>query len=258
MASKRIPIHRKRMRSENANDSSNRVFGGHILAEIDEAAVFAAEQLSPSQQFVTVAFDRVIFKKKVLVRDILLFYTTITHIGNTSVKVHVEVETRRDDTIIAVTSADVTMVAIDENEKPTKVITNQRKRINKQHLDEHCTPVPKCPPTPATPEPAAVKPAEMRNFLVTLDIEYVPEIEGDRAATYETNMQAIAAFRSTLNQFLQEKQLKEKVTIVEELAYLGQIHLQTTADIAEQIRQLPGVYVVADNGAVKNPPRSAF
>lgn len=140
MASKkRIPIHRKRMRSENANDSSNRVFGGHILAEIDEAAVFAAEQLSPSQQFVTVAFDRVIFKKKVLVRDILLFYTTVTHVGNSSVKVHVEVETKRDGVAISVTSADVTMVAIDEDERPTRVITNQRNRINKQHTDDHCT-----------------------------------------------------------------------------------------------------------------------
>ncbi len=136
---KRIPIHRKRMRSENANDSSNRVFGGHILAEIDEAAVFAAEQLSPTQQFVTVAFDRVIFKKKVLVKDTLLFYTTITHVGNSSVQVHVEVETIRDRVAIPVTSADVTMVAIDEDEKPTRVITNQRKRINEKHANDHCT-----------------------------------------------------------------------------------------------------------------------
>lgn len=140
MASKkRIPIHRKRMKSENANDSSNRVFGGHILAEIDEAAGFAVKDLSPSQQFVTVAFDRVIFKKPVRVKDVLLFYTTITHVGNSSAAVHVDVETVRDGVAVPVTSADVTMVAIDDNENPTRIITNQRKRINKKHAEDHCT-----------------------------------------------------------------------------------------------------------------------
>lgn len=136
---KKVPIHRKRMRSENANDSSNRVFGGHILAEIDEAAVFAANGLSPLQQFVTIAFDRVIFKKPVRVKDVLLFYTDITHVGNSSVSVHVEVETVRAGVTIVVTSADVTLVAIDVEEKSTRVTTRQRTRINKKHLEDHCT-----------------------------------------------------------------------------------------------------------------------
>jgi acyl-CoA thioesterase YciA len=239
---KRIPIHRKRMRSENANDSSNRVFGGHILAEIDEAAVFAAEQLSPTQQFFTIAVDRVIFKKKVLVRDILRFYTTITHVGNSSVKVHVEVETTRDGQTISVTSADVTMVAVDENEQSTRVKTRQRNRINKKHVDEHC--VPKCEPSPvarkATPQP--------RNYMVALDVQYDPDQEGDRAAANQATMHAIAAFRTILNNWLKVNKLTDQVAVVAEHEYLGTVQIQTTPEIAERIRQLPGVDIVSDEG----------
>lgn len=252
MASKkRIPIHRKRMRSENANDSSNRVFGGHILAEIDEAAVFAAEQLSPTQQFVTVAFDRVIFKKKVLVRDILLFYTTVTHIGNSSVKVHVDVETTRDGQTISVTSADVTMVAIDDNEKPTRVKTRLRKRINKTQPDDHCTPT-------CTPIPAAPQPPELRNFLVTLDVQFDPELEGDRAAAHQATMHAIAAFRSILNNWLRVNQLVDQVTVVSEFEHIGNVQIQTSKEIADRIRQLPGVDIVLDEGPARQTPRTAL
>lgn len=235
---KRIPIHRKRMRSENANDSSNRVFGGHILAEIDEAAVFAAEQLSPTQQFVTLSFDRVIFKKKVLVRDILLFYTTVTHIGNSSVTVHVDVETKRDGQTITVTSADITMVAIDQTEKSTRVKTRLRNRINKKHVDEHC--IPKCDPSPA-----AHKAPEVHNYLVALHVQYDPDKEGDRAAANQATTHAIAAFRMILNNWLKVNQLSDRVAMISEQELVGTVHIQTTPEIAERIRQLPGVEVVA-------------
>ncbi len=95
------------------------IFGGVILSHIDQAGAVGALQAGCAQ-VVTVAMDKVEFHQPVLVGDLVSFYTTILRRGRTSVAVRVKVESlRRTGEIVAVTSADVTFVNVDDAGKPT-------------------------------------------------------------------------------------------------------------------------------------------
>lgn len=95
------------------------IFGGVILSHIDQAGAVGALKAGCAQ-VVTVAMDKVEFHAPVLVGDLVSFYTTVVRTGRTSVTVRVEVESlRRTGTAVAVTSADVTFVNVDDAGKPT-------------------------------------------------------------------------------------------------------------------------------------------
>ena len=95
------------------------IFGGVILSYIDQAG-FVEALRHAAHRWVTVAMDSVEFKKPVLLGDVVSLYTTTAHTGTTSVTVRVDVEAMRRDTheVIPVTSATITLVAIDETCKP--------------------------------------------------------------------------------------------------------------------------------------------
>ena len=100
------------------------IFGGIILSEIDLAAAVEAHKFHPSR-IVTVAMDKVEFKQPVQVGDLVSFYTDTTRIGRTSITAHVSVWAQRrfgGGSFVHVTEADVTMVAVDEQGKPTSVL----------------------------------------------------------------------------------------------------------------------------------------
>ena len=93
------------------------IFGGVLLSHVDLAAevgarAVLAERGYPSHSMVTVAMDRVEFKEPVFVGDTVTFWTQVTRIGRTSIAVHVSVEAQREATIVPVTEADVTYVAV--------------------------------------------------------------------------------------------------------------------------------------------------
>ena len=98
------------------------IFGGVILSHIDQAGAVAAIALG-CRRVVTVAMDQVIFHQPVNVGDLVSFYTEVIRIGRTSVRVRVNVEaTRRSDAVtVAVTSAEVTYVNLDEQGQPLPV-----------------------------------------------------------------------------------------------------------------------------------------
>lgn len=101
------------------------IFGGVILSFIDQAAWIEALRQA-NRRYVTVAINTVEFKQPVLVGDILSLWATTKKIGRTSITVHVDVRANRPATgqdDIAVTSADVVMVAVDEAGKPVEVGT---------------------------------------------------------------------------------------------------------------------------------------
>ncbi len=101
------------------------IFGGVILSFIDQAAWIEALRQA-NRRYVTVAINTVEFKQPVLVGDILSLWATTKKIGRTSITVHVDVRANRPATSqddIAVTSADVVMVAVDEAGKPVEVGT---------------------------------------------------------------------------------------------------------------------------------------
>lgn len=101
------------------------IFGGIILSYIDLAGA-AEVQKNTRQRIVTVALDKVIFKAPVMVGEAVSFYTETTKIGKTSISVHVDVEVSRHNESIAVTSADMTFVCVDEHGRPTPVVPIER------------------------------------------------------------------------------------------------------------------------------------
>ncbi|WP_339172315.1 acyl-CoA thioesterase [Anoxybacillus sp. FSL W8-1294] len=122
------------------------IFGGTVLAYIDEIAAISAMRHA-RKAVVTVSIDKVDFISSAKVGDILKLEAFVYSTGRTSVKVFVKVET--EDLFTGehhlTTTCFLTMVAIDQNKKPTpvpKVIISEReeqivqlyqqnKRINK-------------------------------------------------------------------------------------------------------------------------------
>jgi acyl-CoA thioesterase YciA len=95
------------------------IFGGVLLANIDLAGAIAAQrelQLrggNPKAAFVTVAINRVEFKKPVLVGDVVRFETNIVKIGRTSITVHIDVRAERGAEVVHVTEAEAVFVGVD-------------------------------------------------------------------------------------------------------------------------------------------------
>lgn len=90
---------------------------------MDETAFIAATRFS-RQQMVTVSSDKIDFKKAIPAGTIVELVGYITHVGNTSLKVRVDiyVEEMYSDYREKAVSGEFTFVAIDENKKPVKVI----------------------------------------------------------------------------------------------------------------------------------------
>jgi acyl-CoA thioesterase YciA len=99
------------------------IFAGVILSEIDIAGAVAARAACSrkSRRVVTVAMDKVVFKRPVLVGDVLQCYVDITRIGTTSISTHIEVVANRSGKLIPVTAADAVYVAVDRNARPVPV-----------------------------------------------------------------------------------------------------------------------------------------
>ena len=99
------------------------IFGGWIMAQVDLAGAVLPMRIARGR-IATVAVDQFVFKQPVSVGDLLSFYAHVTHIGRTSIAVHVEVYAERnpaDIRFVKVTEADVTYVAIDAGGKPRDI-----------------------------------------------------------------------------------------------------------------------------------------
>lgn len=121
--SDKIPSIRRLMMPRDTN-ALGTIFGGVIMAEIDLAAAIEAHRHHPDK-IVTVAMDKVEFKQPVQVGDLVSFFTDTTRVGRTSITVHVSVWAQRrfgGGTFVHVTEADVTMVAVDDDFKPTPIL----------------------------------------------------------------------------------------------------------------------------------------
>lgn len=117
-----IPAIRKVMMPRDTN-AVGTIFGGVILSQIDLAAAIEAHKHHPSR-VVTVSMDKVEFKAPVNVGDLVSFYTSTERIGRTSITVHVTVWAQHrfgGGQIEYVTEAEVTMVAVDDEGRPTPV-----------------------------------------------------------------------------------------------------------------------------------------
>jgi acyl-CoA thioesterase YciA len=96
------------------------IFGGVLLSYIDQAGAVAAghEVLARGGVFpfvVTVAMNRVEFRRPVLVGDVVRFLTRVVRFGRTSITIQVTVEAQRGAQLLHVTEAEVVYVNIDAN-----------------------------------------------------------------------------------------------------------------------------------------------
>jgi acyl-CoA thioesterase YciA len=119
----RVPSIRQVMMPRDTN-ALGTIFGGVILAQVDLAAAIEAHKSHPSR-IVTVSMDKVVFKQPVFVGDLVSFFTDTVRIGRTSITAHVSVWAQRrfgGGEFVHVTEADVTMVAVDDQFRPTPIL----------------------------------------------------------------------------------------------------------------------------------------
>jgi acyl-CoA thioesterase YciA len=100
------------------------IFGGVILSHIDLASAVEARKLGP-HRYVTKAMREVEFHEPVFLGDIVNFFTETARVGRTSVTVKVSVEVERwgrgRGETLKVTEAEVVLVAVDEQGRPTPI-----------------------------------------------------------------------------------------------------------------------------------------
>lgn len=114
----RIPVLRVVTQPRDTNHYGT-VFGGAILSYIDQAG-FVEARRHGVHKWVTVAMDRVEFKRPVHCGDVVSFYASTIRTGTSSVTVRIDVEAERFTTgeAVAVTSAIVTLVSVDAGGRP--------------------------------------------------------------------------------------------------------------------------------------------
>src|SRR5262245_1242254 len=94
------------------------IFGGILLSYLDQAGAIGGRREivlagGPLPQLVTVAVNRVEFKRPVLVGDVVRFIARCVRIGRTSITMQVRVEAERGSEVLHVTDAEIVYVAID-------------------------------------------------------------------------------------------------------------------------------------------------
>ena len=104
-----------------ANSAGN-VHGGTIMRLADEAAALAAIKYA-RKRVVTVGMDRMIFLVPIFVGDLVTLSATVNAAWNTSMEVGVRVEAENPHSgeVRHTHTAYITMVALDEDGKPTRV-----------------------------------------------------------------------------------------------------------------------------------------
>ena len=99
------------------------IFGGWIMSQVDIAGSIVAIRRALGR-VATVAVNSFVFRKPVLVGDLVTFYADVVRVGRTSITVDVEVYAHRaplGDTCVKVTEAQLTYVAVDGNRQPRAV-----------------------------------------------------------------------------------------------------------------------------------------
>ena len=107
----------------NTTNHYDTLFGGTAMLLMDEVAFIAATRFT-RKRVVTVSSDRIDFNKPIPAGTIVELVGSIVHIGNTSLKVLVEIfiEEMYSEIRDKAITGTFTFVAIDEHKNPVKVI----------------------------------------------------------------------------------------------------------------------------------------
>jgi acyl-CoA hydrolase len=106
----------------NTTNHYDTLFGGTAMHMMDEVAFITATRFS-RQRMVTVSSDRIDFNKPIPAGTIVELIGRVSHIGNTSLKVRVEIyiEQMYSEEREKAVTGEFSFVAIDENKKPVPV-----------------------------------------------------------------------------------------------------------------------------------------
>jgi len=121
----REPVLRVVPMPSDANFSGD-IFGGWIMSQVDIAGSIEAIRRARGR-VATVAVNSFVFKKPVLVGDLVSLYAEVLRVGRTSITVGVEVYAQRaslGDACVKVTEAQLTYVAVDASRQP-RVVSSQ-------------------------------------------------------------------------------------------------------------------------------------
>ncbi len=107
----------------NTTNHYDTLFGGTAMQLMDEVAFIAATRFS-RQRMVTVSSDRIDFTKPIPAGTIVELIGTVSHIGNTSLKVKVEIfiEEMYSVSREKAVHGEFTFVALDEDKNPVAVL----------------------------------------------------------------------------------------------------------------------------------------
>ena len=111
-----------RMLPSDANPNGN-VFGGTILKHVDLIAGIVAKRHARNTNCVTASIDRMTFLKPVFIGNALILSARLNYVRKSSMEIEVNIDSENldDGTMVRTGTAFVTMVALDNNGKPTEV-----------------------------------------------------------------------------------------------------------------------------------------
>jgi acyl-CoA hydrolase len=109
------------MTPDMANFSGN-VHGGTILKLLDQVAYACASRYA-GRYVVTLSVDQVMFRQPIHVGELVTFLASVNHTGNSSMEIGIKVvaENIRTQVVRHANSCFFTMVAVDDDGKPTAV-----------------------------------------------------------------------------------------------------------------------------------------
>ena len=98
------------------------VHGGDLLKMLDQVAYACASRYS-GNYVVTLSVDQVMFRQPIYVGELVTFAASVNYVGRTSMEIGIRVEAEdvRARTVRHTNSCYFTMVAIDDNGKPTPI-----------------------------------------------------------------------------------------------------------------------------------------
>ena len=120
-----LPSHQLSMTVLMTPDTANfsgKVHGGTILKLLDQVAYACASRYAGSY-VVTLSVDQVMFRQPIQVGELVTFLASINHTGTSSMEVGIKViaEDIRSKVVRHVNSCFFTMIAVDDDGRPTAV-----------------------------------------------------------------------------------------------------------------------------------------
>ncbi len=120
-----LPAHQLTMTVLMTPDTANfsgKVHGGAILKLLDQVAYACASRYA-GHYVVTLSVDQVMFRQPIQVGELVTFLASVNHTGNSSMEVGIKVvaEDIRAKVGRHVNSCFFTMIAVDDEGRPTKV-----------------------------------------------------------------------------------------------------------------------------------------